>query len=163
MDIAQLVIMLCSADTSQIRTAAEKLARLGTEAQAAALPLVKKCATADDETREWIVAALEDLGPPRSEDVAKLAELAVHPSLDTAYWAATLLGRLQAQAAPAVRALAAALGSHSEMAVRERAAWALAQIGPAANDARDPLQTAAASQNPRLATLAQEALAQLGR
>ena len=69
---------------------------------------------------------------PRPADASALAALVNKPSLDVAYWAATLLGRLESQAAPAVPQLAEALDRHTESTVRERAAWALGKIGPAA-------------------------------
>ncbi len=82
---------------------------------------------------------------------------------DVAYWAATLLGRLQAQAAGTVSPLTAALAENRPLAVRERAAWALEQIGPAARDALPALRQAAASKQPRLARLANEAIAAIGQ
>jgi HEAT repeat protein len=108
-----------------------------------------------------VVAALEGLGPPAARDVEKLAALVDSSSLDAAYWAVTLLGRLEDQAAPAVPKLASALASHPEMPVRERAAWALGKIGPEAAAARDTLSKAAQGTEVRLATLARDALAQL--
>ncbi len=111
-----------------------------------------------DDARESVVATLEELGPPPAADGAKLADLLNDPSLDVAYWAATLLGRLEGAAAPAVSSLAQALARHAELAVRQRAAWALGKIGPPAAAARGPLEIAAASQNTRLASLARTAL-----
>ena len=156
-DLAALVSSLQSSNATQRQTAAEKLSQLGTDAAPAAVVLVEACGRSDD-TRESVVATLEELGPPPAADVAKLAELLRDPSLDVAYWAATLLGRLEGAAAPAVGNLAQALAGHAELAVRQRAAWALGKVGPMAAGARGPLEIAAASPNARLAALARTAL-----
>lgn len=157
-----LAASLKSGSPAERLAAAENLAQLGSEAHAAAVPLVEACETQDDQLREWVAAALEELGPPDPTDVAKLAALLEHSSLDVAYWAATLLGRLEDRAAPAVPNLALALRDHPEMAVRQRAAWALGKTGPAANLARDALTRAAENSNRRLASLARQAIDQLG-
>jgi HEAT repeat protein len=156
-DLSALVASLKSGDADQRQAAAEKLSQRGTDAAPAAVALVEACER-DDEARESVVAALEELGPPAASDVAKLAALVSRPSLDVAYWAATLLGRLEGEASPAVPALSEALGGHGELAVRQRAAWALGKIGPAAATARDALTKAAASSDPRLASLARAAV-----
>jgi hypothetical protein len=159
-DPASLVTALRTGDAAAQQAAAEQLAQLGEDAQAAAVPLVEACA-ASDALREWVVAALESLGAPAAVDVPALAKLVHRPQLDVAYWAATLLGRLEAEAAPAVSDLTAALGDHAELAVRQRAAWALGKIGAAAAPARDALRDAAAGADARLAALAKEAMANL--
>jgi HEAT repeat protein len=156
-DLSALVASLQSGNAAQRQTAAEKLSQMGTDVAPAAVALVEACGRNDD-ARESVVAALEELGPPPVADVAKLADLLHDPSLDVAYWAATLLGRLEGAAAPAVSNLAQALAGHAELAVRQRAAWALGKIGPPAAPARAELEIAAASQNVRLASLARAAL-----
>jgi HEAT repeat protein len=160
-DLSFLINSLRSDDAAKRQAAAERLAQLGTDAQEAAVPLVEVC-DCDESIREWAVAALEGLGPPRPADIGPLVELLKRPTLDTAYWAATLLGRLEDQAAPAVSGLVRALESHGELAVRQRAAWALAQIGPAACAARAALEAAAGSSDARLASLAVLALGRIG-
>jgi HEAT repeat protein len=160
-DVPALVRTLETGEVAAQREAAAKLARLESAAQAAAVALVGACASPDEQVRDWAVAALEGLGPPSPSDVARLSKLVGQASLDSAYWAATLLGRLQSQAAAAVPALAEALENHAEMPVRERAAWALGQVGPAAAAGRAALERATHSDDRRLARLAQEALARL--
>ncbi len=162
-DLAALVNQLRSGSPATRQEAAQRLAGLEGEAQAAAVALVEAVATDDDQLREWVTAALENLGPPRADDDRQLAALVEQPSVDVAYWAATLLGRLEAAAAPAVPQLANALREHAQMAVRERAAWALGKIGPPALAAEQALAEAAASEHRRLARLAQEALANVKR
>jgi len=159
--IQNLVAMLESGSLAERRETAEKLAQMESDARAAAVPLVATCHTDDEQLREWATAALEGLGAPQASDVEKLAALLDRPTLDVAYWAATLLGRLQAEAAPAVPNLTEALTTHPETAVKERAAWALGKIGPAASSARDALARAAEGSDRRLARLANQALGEL--
>lgn len=160
-EVQALVEALKSGSPAARLEAAEKLARLESAARAAAVPLVEACASDNEQVRDWVVAALEGLGPPGIDDVDRLAALAKHASLDAAYWAVTLLGRLKDAAAAAVPALAEALDDYPDMPVRQRAAWALGQIGPAASAAREALQRAADGDDRRLARLASEALARL--
>lgn len=159
-ELTLLINSLQSNDTATRAEAAEKLARMGREAQGAAVALVEASAV-DDEARDWVVAALEDLGPPAEGDLPKLAALVNSSSIDTAYWAATLVGRLKAAAAAAVPQLAQALGSHPDLPVRQRCAWSLGQIGPAAAAAKPALQAATQNADKRLSTLAQEALGKM--
>jgi HEAT repeat protein len=142
--------------------AAEQLAQAGAAARPAAILLVQTLADSNEELRQWVTAALEDMGPPLPGDVDALRSLVASPVAEVAYWAATLMGRLGEGAAAAVGTLAAALNEAKELAVRERAAWALGQIGPAAREARQALEQAAHSPSPRLARLGREALEKLG-
>ncbi|MBW3543175.1 MAG: HEAT repeat domain-containing protein [Planctomycetes bacterium] len=159
-DLSSSIRDLTDAEAVRRAAAAESLARLGPNARAAAVPLVRAAGDADEAVREWAVAALEELGPPERADAKSLAELLASTE-GSAYWAATLLGRLRAEAAEAVPALAAALAADRPLSVRQRAAWALGQIGTAAVAALDALRTAAAADEPRLARLAGIALEQI--
>jgi HEAT repeat protein len=161
-DIKGYISQLTSKDSAQQGAAAEALAQLGPDARPAAAALVRACGTEDDSNREWVTSALEGLGPPPAEQMKDLIALTSDKSLDVAYWAATLLGRLGAAAGPAVPGLTTALEKHAEQAVRERAAWALGQIGPAAKSATPALRAAAAGNQPRLARMANEALEAVG-
>jgi HEAT repeat protein len=151
-----------SPEPAQRANAAEHLSRLGSDARAAAVPLVRACADESEDVREWVTAALEELGPPSANDVSALATLLGNENADVGYWAATLLGRLGPEAVSAVPALASAVSDSVEMSVRQRAAWALGKIGPPACDALDALRQATVSSNSRLARLAQRAVARLG-
>jgi HEAT repeat protein len=168
MELDQLTADLKNTDVGVRASAAEQLAKLADDAQAAAVQLVTTMGDADSTVRDWVYAALESLGPPRAEDASSLAQLVNDKRLDVAYWAVTLLGRLGAAAgfssgdvAPVVSALTAVLQSHAEVAVRERAAWALGQIGAPAATAIPALQHAASDPTPRLSRLAQEALGKI--
>lgn len=153
---------LVSNDAEQRVAAAELLSRAGEQAAVVAVPLVTACGDADDRVRELAVAALEDLGPPPTESVAPLSRLVTASDPLTAYWATTLLGRLGGDAAAAVPVLAACIESSADLSVRQRAAWAIGKIGPAATSARAALQKAASQGDERLARLATEALGLIG-
>jgi HEAT repeat protein len=161
-DVSALIEQLASADGERRAEAAELLCRAGTGAAAAVVPLVKACGDSDDRVREWAVAALEDIGPPPSTAIGQLTESAGGKDPLGAYWAITLLGRSGQAAVPAAGVLAACVASAADTAVRERAAWALGKIGPAASSAREALKRAAAGDDARLARLAREALAAIG-
>jgi HEAT repeat protein len=161
MDVSQLIESLRSSEPDKRSDAAQQLAKLGEAARPAAVALVEACAQADGDAFEWVVASLEQLGPPSKSDVPRLAELADDDAQDVAYWAATLLGRAGKDAATAVDALAHALDTHPALAVRQRAAWALGEIGVATGPARSALQNAATASDRRLATLAGDALKRL--
>ncbi len=160
--LAELIASLFSDDPTVCRDAAQRLARMGPDAQPAAVALAEASAAEAEDLREWVTAALEELGPPPTKDRDRLVELLGDPRSNVAYWAATLLGRLETEAAPAVPMLAAAVTDHADPAVRQRAVWALVRIGPAAADALPALERAAADPDPRLARLAARAIALLG-
>lgn len=162
-DVNALAAELAAADLPVRRAAAERLARLGEAAAPAAAALVLACGDADEQVREQAVAALEDLGPPPPAATGRLIELVSNRDPLVAYWAVTLLGRAGEGAATAVSALTKCLGSPADLSVRQRAAWALGKIGPAAVAARDALAAAASSGDPRLERLAAEALEAIGR
>jgi HEAT repeat protein len=160
-DLTQLVADLSNPDKRS--QAAERLSQLGCEAAPAAVALVRASGDDSEEVREYAVAALEELGPPRIEDIDHLTALLSEQKSDLGYWAATLLGRLGNDAVSAVPALASAVVGNHEEAVRQRAAWALGQIGPPAASALDALKQAAASGDPRLTRLAQRSIEQIAR
>ena len=160
-DVQRLTSDLAAADPVTRTQAAEEISRLGSEAAPVAVALVRATGDDTEEVREYAAAALEEMGPPAVEDVGSLAALLSDSAADAGYWAATLLGRLEANAAPAVPLLSAAVTGSKDMSVRQRAAWALGQIGPPAGSALDALKQAAASDDPRLARLAQRAIEQI--
>jgi len=106
-NLTPLVADLNSDNRAHRVRAAEEFSRLGSEAAPAAVALVEACGDESEEVREYVMAALEELGPPGREAIEPLVALLPHPTADTGYWAATLLGRLERHAAPAVPALVA--------------------------------------------------------
>jgi HEAT repeat protein len=161
-EIADLVRGLTNPAADVRAAAAERLCRAGGDAVAAATDLVRGCGDEDDRVREWAAAALEELGAPPATALEPLAGLARDANPLVAYWAVTLLGRSGKDAATAVPALVACVDAAGDIAVRQRAAWALGKIGPAAAAARESLVRAAGDHDPRLSRLATEALATIG-
>jgi len=156
-DVQTLIASLVSGDVATRREAAESFAKLGPDAVAGALSLVKACDD-DEQVRNWVVAALEELPAPSAADATALESLINGTNLDIAFWATTLLGRMEAAAASAVPTLAAAVTDHPELVVRRRAAWALGKIGKPAAEAGPQLEAAATSEDARLARFATTAL-----
>jgi hypothetical protein len=70
-----------------------------------------------------------------------------------------MIGRLGPAAAGATGVLANVLLDSSCLAARERAAWALSQIGPAARSALNSLRQIGSDDPPRLRRLAETAMA----
>lgn len=161
-DLVALSKQLASTDAEERAAAAELLSRAGEGAAAAAVSLVTACGDADERVRDSAVAALEDLGPPSAADIPTLIKLVDSPDPLAAYWAITLLGRSGKSAAEAVAVLVASVESSADLSVRQRAAWALGKIGPAAGAARGTLKRAAGQGDERLARLANEALQAIG-
>ncbi len=155
-NVQPLIASLASSDLGKRRQSAESLAKLGPAAVKAAVALVKTCGDEDEEVRNWVVAALEELPAPDPSQVAALEALINGTNLDVAFWATTLLGRMEA--ASAVPTLAAAVADHPELVVRQRAAWALGKIGTSAASAIPQLEAASSSEDARLARFAAIAL-----
>lgn len=161
-EVRRLAAQLATADADGRVAAAEGLARAGDAATAAVVELVQACGDEDDRVREWAAAALEDLGPPPAASLAELTDLAAAAHPLVAYWAVTLLGRSGQDAAAAVPVLIGCLEAAGDLAVQQRAAWALGKIGRPAAAAREALTRASGATDPRLARLAAEALAAIG-
>ncbi len=141
--------------------AAEQLSYLGEDAAFAAVDLVKACA-ADENIRDWAVAALEGMGRPPEDSIAALAEQSLSNDPLVAYWAVTLLGRLGPSAEQAQEPLLELLKTPAtDLPVREKAAWAIGQIGPAAKVAVPELQKLLRADQPRLTKLVENAISQL--
>lgn len=157
-DIQTLLASLASTDVAARRDAAESFARLGPDAANAAVVLVKACGDDDEQVRNWVVATLEELPAPAASNAAGLETLINGTNLDVAFWATTLLGRMEAAAASTVPTLASAVADHPELVVRQRAAWALGRIGKLAAAAIPQLEAAAKLEDARLARFAMKAL-----
>jgi HEAT repeat protein len=101
---------------------------MGEGAALAAVALVQALDDGDESVRQLANSALEACGPPPQEAVDQLEHLLANPNGDIAYWAATLLGRLEGGAIQAVESLKAAAAEHPSTEVRKRATWALGKI-----------------------------------
>ncbi len=157
-DVQALIASLASAEVTTRREAAESLARIGPAAVIGAVPLVNACGDDDEQVRDWVVATLEELPAPDASQAVAMGALVNGESLDVAFWAATLLGRMEDEASSTVPTLAVAVTAHPDLVVRQRAAWALGKIGNAAIDAIPQLEIASHSEDARLARFAAIAL-----
>jgi hypothetical protein len=124
---------------------------------AAVLPLV---VDPDEQTRHWACESLDRVLKPEIDELPGLIEtLRGTTDGEVEYWTATMIGRLGPDAASATAVLATVLLDSSCLAARERAAWALSQIGPAARSAVNSLRQIGNDDPPRLRRLAESALA----
>lgn len=161
MEASQAIQALTASNSEERRQAAEACAKDPDIAKPAVVPLCRCCGDADEQVREWSQAALEELGPPAAEELDALLELSNSNEM-TAYWAVTLIGRLEADAISAAKPLAKLIDqSATPEEVRNRAIWAIGQIGSADAETKSTLEKASQSDNPRTARLAAKALAKL--
>lgn len=160
-DVSELIAGLKDKELATRRTAAEALLRRGPEASQAAVALVEACGDEDEQVREAVGAALEEI-EPQEDSAAALAELLKHTNADVNYWAATLLGRTRTSNNEAIAALTQAVGDYTEVTVRRRAVWALGKIGPPARSAKETLRKAAASADAGLQRYAEKAMEAIG-
>lgn len=159
--ITQWIDALTHGDDAVRAAAAEKLAQAAEAAQEAAVPLVQACGDECEEVTEWVTAALESLGPPRTADLPLLAALAAHENGDIGFWAVTLIGRAGSDAAGQASCLVKALQKNADQ-VRRKAAWALGEIGDRSEPVVAALRAAVQSSNKPLARAATTALETLG-
>jgi HEAT repeat protein len=158
---SELIEQLNSDNVDQRRQAAQQATMAAEALRAFAVPLLRAVGDDDEAVSECAVATLEEMGPPDAAAVGELAQMLSHQNADVGYWAATLLGRCGQSAESSVPALTASLSPPAADIVRQRSAWALGKIGPAATVALPALQQAAASDDARLARLAKTALEQI--
>ncbi len=151
----ELAVVLVDGSSEQRMDAARRLASLAEEAAPAALPLAKLAS--DTAIGQWCIAALEDMGPPSADQVEGLAKLLESDNSITAYWGATLLGRLGSDAGTVSGELLSAT-QHPAEEVQQRAIWALGKVGRAAAEALPKLQELAEGKG-RTARLASQAIA----
>ena len=157
-DVVALAEQLGSEQMAVRAAAAEQLCQLGEEAQPAATLLVRACGD-DEQVSQWANACLESIGAPPQESFDELVGLITDTSELVAYWAVTLLGRLGPQASASVNDLADIVTTAAHPSVQQRAVWALGQIGRSSESVTSALRQAREASDPRLARLAEEALA----
>lgn len=151
-------------EDADVRAAsAEQLCQLGDDACRAAPALLDACEDADERVRQWASEALGAINTPDEASLPIFALRLASQNGEVLYWAATMLGRLGIAGSTAARALAQLLQRDSAaLAARERAAWALGQMGPSASVALESLRSAAQSQHARLSRLAKQAVDAIG-
>jgi HEAT repeat protein len=153
-----LVQSLQSSDVSVALEALQECLREVNPPLEVLVKIIPLCAHSNEELREHAVGVCESYEEFQNGSAAALAKLLPASKNDSAYWCATLLGRIGPDAAVAVPPLIDCLHNQSSIAARERAAWALGQIGSEASDAIGALKEAAKSADQRLSRVAQEAI-----
>lgn len=158
MEASHAVQSLGGTNLEERRQAAEACAKDPSIAMAALIPLCRCCSDSDEQVSQWSSAALEELGPPSVDELDSLVELTTSEE-STAYWAVTLIGRLESKGAPAAKHLANLIEKEkTPVEVRNRAIWAIGQIGVTDAAIKVTLEKAAQSENARTARLAAKAL-----
>jgi len=162
MTLDELRAALHSEEAIDRAEAVERLGRMGVDAAPAAVELIHATADPSETVRDWATNALENCGPPPAHLEPRLVELARNSLGDQAYWAVTMLGRLELPGEATVAALAEIVVGARDAKVRQRAAWALGNLGPEAKPALPQLQAATQVTDSRLARLAGRAIQQIG-
>ena len=110
--------------------------------------------------------ALESSGPPRFEDSAFLRQQLVSENSNRVYWSCTLLGRLAPAGFSTIdkNRIQAELGqvlnrSKLDLSARERAAWAIGELGSLGKELRTTMESLIGNAPPRLKRLLESALA----
>ncbi|TWT55132.1 hypothetical protein Pla22_27860 [Rubripirellula amarantea] len=121
----------------------------------------------DEEVRMWAGEALERAIVPQVSEIEDLKHLLEDHMgnfrrHEISSWSATMLGRLGSDASSAATSLQQCLDESPSLIVRQRSAWALAQMGAAARVAKDSLERATHDSSPKLQRLAKEALRMIG-
>lgn len=124
-----------------------------------ALWVVPLAGSLDDDVRIYAAEAMESTIQPTLSEQLRLIQIleSAHDS-EISYWAATMLGRLGSDAGAAADVLDSCVRQSMFLPARERAAWALSQIGPAASIALPTLREAAETAPSRLKHLAAVAI-----
>lgn len=160
-DLSSLISQLHSNDSSIRASAAESICHLGADALPATIALVEACADKNSDVREWAVAALEDIGPPSTASIPHLTLMIGDTDPLVEYWVITLLGRCRENAMNAVPDLIASIDSKKDLAVRQRALWALCKIRPPLVVVQDVLEKVADHDDPRLSDMARRVILSL--
>lgn len=125
------------------------------------LPELLALLESEDETlQNYATEALENCGPPRGEDLLDLQNRLQSKTASEVYWASTLLGRAKAelekqgQTACVQQSLGSVILQETfDLSARERAAWAVRELGPAGPELQLQFQQIAKNAPPRLKRL----------
>ena len=158
MDLSKCRSLLASGDAGERLMAAERLCLAGPEACVAAVELVRACGD-DEPVASQVVSALEEMGPPPASCGNDLMALVDDGNATVGYWAATLLGRLKDDGKVFQDDLAELLSAVTDLAVRQRIAWAMGEIGADSPTAIEALSLAAKTGDDRLKRIATKAIA----
>ncbi len=152
-----------SHDDAERRCAAmRKLSQSGRKQSGVTANVILLVVDNNEEVRDLAVEALESSVMPTPNEVHELIQvLRETKDGEIEYWTATMLGRLGVVASGATAVLASCLLDSPYLAARERAAWALSEIGPAARSAMNALRQIGPEDPPRLQRLASSAIQSL--
>ena len=160
--LAALNFELTHDDADRRCLAMRQLAQSGRKQTGVTARVILLVADGNEETREWACEALESAIMPMPNEVNDLIQvLRETRDGEVEYWTATMLGRLGVVASGATAVLASCLLDSPSLAARERAAWALSEIGPAARSAMNALRQIGPEDPPRLQRLASSAIQSL--
>lgn len=162
--VASLKERLSHPEASVRRAAVRGLVSAGGTQAGVTTAVLALISDPDEPTRHWAGTALGQVVWPDPSELDDLIALLRQTSDgEVEYWTATMLGRLGVVAARAAGLLASVLLDSACLAARERAAWALAEIGPAARSSLNALRQIGEDDPPRLQRLAQLAMESMGR
>lgn len=162
--LASLKEHLSHPEASVRRAAVRGLVSAGRTQAGVTVAVLRLITDPDESTRHWAGTALGQVVWPAPHELDELIAL-LRQTCDgeVEYWTATMLGRLGVAAARAAGPLAGVLLDSACLAARERAAWALAEIGPAARSSLNALRQIGEDDPPRLQRLAQMAMESMSR
>ena len=116
--------------------------------------------TEDETSQNYATEALENCGPPNRENLADLQQRLQSNTSSEVYWASTLLGRARAllvemgSVASVQNELFRVVAKKSfELSARERAAWAISELGEASGDIQSKISDLLCDASPRLRRL----------
>ena len=157
--VPKLIESLTDENGPTRRTAAYALAAVGAPAVPA---LSETLAHENDEARVEATYALAQIGSAAEPAVPALIARAKDSKVEVRRYIPEAFGGIGAPAAPAVPVLIDMLADDEDVQVRFEAALALAQIGPASNDAVPVLKTALTDRNRYVRDNAIHALKRIG-
>jgi len=147
------------ADVDRRGAAIYRLVQQRTTVSGATIAVIRLVSDRNEDVSGWACEALESSVVPQAAELGDLIEL-LRDSKDgeIQYWTATMIGRLGAVGSSATAVLANCLLDSPCLAARERAAWALSEIGPSARSAINALKQIGPEDPPRLQRLAATAI-----
>ncbi|MEQ1829734.1 MAG: hypothetical protein ABL921_27475 [Pirellula sp.] len=127
--------------------------------------LMDQLESQDETIQNYANEALENCGKPRLEDIPELAQQLNSKRSASIYWSSTLIGRMGAAAVELTdfetiqNGLCQIVGDETlELSARERAAWAITEIGRLNESNRKILRATLPQVPPRLKRFIESAL-----